>query len=103
MASGERPPEPKHNLFTRTFVRYVALHSSLMWPQGVRTLPEVDQEFGGTRPVDWTSDHVALLGMLDKFSPREGLPHPLFGPLTAHEWSVWGFRHVDHHLRQFGA
>jgi hypothetical protein len=103
MASGERPPKPIDNVFTRTIVRWVALHSSLAWPQGVRTLPEADQEIGGTKPVDWVTDHSGLLVMLDTFTPREGFPHPIFGPLTGNEWSVWGFRHVDHHLRQFGA
>jgi hypothetical protein len=27
--------------------------------------------------------------------------HPSLGPLTRDEWMVWGFRHTDHHLRQF--
>jgi len=30
-------------------------------------------------------------------------PHPMFGTLTRQEWLTWTFRHVDHHLRQFGA
>lgn len=102
MASGERPPQPAHNAFTRTVGRWVALHSSLAWPQGVRTFPETDQEIGGTRPVDWVKDHTDLLLRIDTFAAKDGLPHPLFGTLSAFEWSVWSFRHVDHHLRQFG-
>ena len=27
--------------------------------------------------------------------------HPFFGPLTKDEWLIWGYRHTDHHLRQF--
>jgi hypothetical protein len=103
MATGERPPKSIDNIFTRTFVRYVALHSPLKWPQGVRTLPEVDQEIGGTKPSDWIIDHTELLRQMDTFTPKEGSPHPIFGPLSTSEWNVWGFRHVDHHLRQFGA
>jgi hypothetical protein len=30
-------------------------------------------------------------------------PHPFFGPLTPHEWSRGMYKHLDHHLRQFGA
>jgi Protein of unknown function (DUF1569) len=30
-------------------------------------------------------------------------PHPFFGPLTPHEWSTGMYKHLDHHLRQFGA
>jgi len=27
--------------------------------------------------------------------------HPFFGALTPDEWMIWGYRHTDHHLRQF--
>lgn len=30
-------------------------------------------------------------------------PHPFFGKLTAQEWSRGMYKHLDHHLRQFGA
>ncbi len=29
--------------------------------------------------------------------------HPFFGPLTGDEWGRLMFKHLDHHLRQFGA
>jgi hypothetical protein len=29
-------------------------------------------------------------------------PHPFFGPLTPLEWSTGMYKHVDHHLKQFG-
>ncbi len=30
-------------------------------------------------------------------------PHFFFGPLTPVEWAALMYRHLDHHLRQFGA
>ena len=30
-------------------------------------------------------------------------PHPFFGPLSPQEWSRGMYKHLDHHLRQFGA
>jgi transposase InsO family protein len=30
-------------------------------------------------------------------------PHPFFGNLTPQEWSRGMYKHLDHHLRQFGA
>ncbi|HET6765080.1 MAG TPA: DUF1569 domain-containing protein [Longimicrobiaceae bacterium] len=30
-------------------------------------------------------------------------PHPFFGKLTPDEWGVLMYKHLDHHLRQFGA
>lgn len=29
-------------------------------------------------------------------------PHPFFGSLTPHAWSRGMYKHLDHHLRQFG-
>jgi hypothetical protein len=30
-------------------------------------------------------------------------PHPFFGSLTPEQWSRGMYKHLDHHLRQFGA
>ena len=29
-------------------------------------------------------------------------PHSFFGRLTPDEWSMWMYKHIDHHLKQFG-
>ena len=28
--------------------------------------------------------------------------HPFFGPMTEEEWDTLQWKHLDHHLRQFG-
>jgi len=91
--------------FSRTFVRWIALHSGLPWPHGVKTRPEVDQEIGGTKPVEFGRDRHQLEGLIEQFAARSGndlQPHPMFGRMTTTEWQHWGWRHTDHHLRQFG-
>ena len=91
--------------FSRTFVRWIALHSGLPWPHGVKTRPEVDQEIGGTRPVEFTRDRRELEMLIEQFAARTAdaiQPHPMFGRLSTREWQHWGWRHTDHHLRQFG-
>jgi hypothetical protein len=30
-------------------------------------------------------------------------PHAFFGSLTPDEWAILMYKHLDHHLRQFGA
>ena len=32
----------------------------------------------------------------------DGRVHPFFGRLTGAEWGISQFKHLDHHLRQFG-
>ncbi len=38
------------------------------------------------------------LGQAGKLPPT----HPFFGKLTSSEWDVLQYKHLDHHLRQFG-
>lgn len=102
VSSGERNPKAIDTIVSRSIVRWVALHTSLPWPKDVKTIPEVDQEQSGTPPARWEQDLAELCRRVDAFTPLAGHPHPMFGPLTVNEWNVWGFRHADHHLRQFG-
>jgi hypothetical protein len=59
-AFGEKEVSPATSLFQRTVVRWIALNSPLPWPHGIKTRPEVDQEVGGTRPVEFGQDVEAL-------------------------------------------
>jgi hypothetical protein len=77
------------------------------WPAGIPTSPEIDQEGGGTRPVDFTADVGQVEALLELVTaPTRSLgrqPHPTFGAMSEAAWLRWGYVHTDHHLRQFGA
>ena len=94
------------NLFNRTVIKWIALQAPLTWPKGVKTRPEVDQQIGGTKPVEFERDMKELEKMVDRFSRKERdfewQAHPIFGIMTEEEWLRWGYLHMDHHLRQFG-
>lgn len=52
-------------------------------------------------------ERVRLCSLIDKFatggtSVCTTHPHPFFGHLTPAEWAVLMYKHLDHHLRQFG-
>ena len=89
------------------FVKWVAFDVPLPWPKGSPTRPEVDSEKSGTPPAEFAADRRELLEVMERFThtPRdfEWQPHPFFGPMTDREWMRWGYLHMDHHLRQFGA
>jgi len=93
--------------FHRTVVKWIALYAPLPWPSGIMTRPEIEQGVGGTCPGDFAADVDDLARLIDTFV-RDALeapcpPHPIFGPLSEKAWLRWGYLHVDHHLRQFGA
>jgi hypothetical protein len=96
----------KSNLLTRSLVRWIALYAPLKWPHGVPTMPENDQEQGGTPPADFRRDVDALALMIERVTAAERDfrwgRHPLFAEMSECDWMRWGYLHVDHHLRQFG-
>lgn len=101
---GDIQASPADTWLSRTVVKWIALHTSLPWPQGVPTRPEVDPKREGTKPVEFDRDRQRVVDLLRRFvrpDTRYGR-HPGFGAMTRDEWLRWGYGHVDHHLRQFG-
>ena len=53
---------------------------------------------------DFEKEKIVLLNMINSFSKENivGEQHPVFGKLTKENWSKATWKHLDHHLRQFG-
>jgi hypothetical protein len=108
MATGEKPVSPATGLVQRTIVKWIALYVPLRWPSGtLETRPEIDQEVGGTCPVDFTADVAQLEALVEIIAtPKRSIgwpSHPIFGRMSEADWLRWAYLHMDHHLRQFGA
>jgi hypothetical protein len=103
VGAGARYASSATSFLQRTVVKWIALRAPVPWPHGVPTRPEIEQGNGGTPPSDWELDRARLLRWIGEFPdcPTFGT-HPIFGEMSRREWPVWGYRHVDHHLRQFG-
>lgn len=59
-------------------------------------------------PQSFKEEKAILLALLQQFFNREkafyeGRMHPMFGRLTSHQWGTLAYKHLHHHLRQFGA
>jgi hypothetical protein len=57
--------------------------------------------------LDLAQGRERLCGLIDRFTAGgpgvcTNHPHSFFGRLTPDEWSAWMYKHLDHHLRQFG-
>ena len=104
---GQKEMSPMPGMIGRGVVKWIALYAPLPWAHGFKTRPEMDQEIGGTRPTDFATDVQELRRLLEQFTgePREFAwrPHPIFMEMTDGEWMRWGYLHMDHHFRQFGA
>ena len=101
---GEKYASPISNFVSTTVVKWIALRTPIQWPHGLPTRPEIEQGRGGTPPADWAGDCSELQSLIDSFAERTAFGvHPAFGKMSRTDWLIWGYRHVDHHFRQFGA
>jgi hypothetical protein len=103
VGAGAKYASPASNPLQRTVVKWVALRTSFPWPKGVPTRPEIDQTVGGTPPSDWERDCAELGRWINEFADCKKFgTHPIFGEMDRRDWLAWGYKHVDHHFRQFG-
>lgn len=73
------------------------------WKPGMPTAPE----FKITDAREFAKEKAALRTLVERFgkggpAALTKKPHPFFGPMTPGEWQTLQWRHLDHHLRQFG-
>lgn len=102
MAIGDIPVASKNLPLRFTPIKQLIIYC-LPFPKGAPTAPELVSRL----PADWPSECATLLTLIDRFADRSrsapGWPdHPAFGKLTGNSWGVLAYRHIDHHLRQFG-
>lgn len=71
--------------------------------RGLPTAPE----FKVAGPRELEKERAALLALVERFGwgGPDGVtkePHPFFGKLSPEDWNTLQWKHLDHHLRQFG-
>lgn len=104
-AVGDRVPLPAP-FFLRAIGRFVkpfALGNETPMKKNVPTAREL--VIPDDRDID--AERARLIVLIDRFAAAGSAGctkcgHPFFGKLTAEEWAVLTYKHLDHHLRQFG-
>lgn len=99
MATGELQV-PARTLPLQFLLRPLFIHV-LPFPKSAPTAPLLLAR----EPASWTSDVDMLRTAIEAVrEPAAGaaLPdHPAFGKMSAHDWGVLRYKHIDHHFRQF--
>lgn len=104
MAAGRK--SPPRSLIGRVFGR-LAKSSVLNAEQIRRNMPS-DKSLIVSEQRDFAVERQRLKVCMDRFTaggPQECTKHPhsFFGPMTPLEWATLAYKHLDHHIRQFGA
>ena len=105
---GERTAATASVPFPRPALKWLAIWAPFPWPKGFQTMPELDQQAGGTPPAEFEKDTQDLRALIDRFVAEHKdfswpARHPHFGSMSEKEWMRLAYLHADHHLRQFGA
>jgi len=76
------------------------LYNDKPYKKGTPTDPSYVQ----SEQKEFEKEKNELLAIVDAFTEDSitKLPHPVFGKLTIEQWGKANWKHLDHHLTQFG-
>ena len=101
MASGDLKTAARSGVLRYPPMKQLAIYW-LPFPKGVQTSPELL----GRKPWEWTIERASVRQQVQSFATQVSKvawpEHPVFGKMSGRAWSVFAYRHMDHHLRQFG-
>ena len=97
---------PKPNVFTRFLLRLL-VKNAVVGPKPYKKNGHTAPAFLMTGAKDFEAEKARLINYLHKTQQLgaayfEGKESDSFGPLTQQEWSTMFYKHLDHHLTQFG-
>ena len=103
LALGVIPPGKSiESSFSFPPVRWLALYI-IKWPKGSPTAPEMNVKKGQMKTVGFATEKELLLERLSEIEQCKRMnAHPLFGNMDRKQWGRVIWKHIDHHLRQFG-
>ena len=105
VAMGEKAAKPLRGALALPGIAH-AIVWFLPWPRAAPTAPEFLPGAGMTTPKEFKEDKRVLVDVLCRFSEtpkgKALSPNPVFGRLSRRAWGRLMWRHLDHHLRQFG-
>lgn len=102
-STGAFTAKNKINLFNKTLYRWFVLN--MPWPKGrAQAHPEFRIVELGIIPQDLEKEKQLLIEAIHQFCQFQGplFPHPMFGNFSHKTWGKLHFKHLDHHLKQFG-
>lgn len=73
------------------------------WPKGLPTPSKMEMMKNNVPFGEFEAEKSHLIELLGEVQEKPNLkPHPFFGPLTKKDWGRLIWKHLDHHLKQFG-
>ena len=92
----------KGNFVFRLFAPFIK--KQLYSPKPFRRNLPTDKTFKIADQRDFEKEKSQVIALINCFSPEtiKNDVHPLFGKMTLQQWSNSNWKHLEHHLQQFG-
>ena len=79
-----------------------SLYNDKPWKHDMTTA----KEYKVVEPKQFNSEKATLVSLVEEFYSKKEQSnwpsHPYFGDFTKDQWGKMQYKHLDHHLRQFG-
>jgi hypothetical protein len=102
LSLGEIETRPRRSVFRHWPLKHLFIY----WVPFPRSAPAPREIVTRGKHPQWDANLAALHHSIDRLVTRnrhDPWPdHPVFGQLSPRAWGALGWRHMDHHLRQFG-
>jgi hypothetical protein len=93
----------KKQFIPLAFLFKKSLYNDKPWRQNLPTA----KTFKISESKDFATEQEALETLVDEFHTKKNQtqwdPHPIFGKFTPQQCGQMQYKHLDHHLKQFGA
>ncbi|GAA4742913.1 DUF1569 domain-containing protein [Flavisolibacter ginsenosidimutans] len=98
------PPVKKGTSLRQYIGRWLFLYLVPGFPKNART-PKRNDTKGQIDASAFEEQKQKFIALIQRFPHHQQsieLPHPYFGDLNTKQWGFAGYKHANHHLRQFG-
>ena len=102
-----RNTKPVTPVFLRPLMKWMLLNKKPFSKNAPTVKPYLQSpKGGGTKPTDFQIDRTELIELITKFSKLDDTfplgTHAALGQLSKQQAGLFMWKHLDHHLRQFG-
>lgn len=99
------PPSSRGDSFKQNLMRIIFLHLPFSIPKNIQA-PKPLRKKADSIPTEsldaCKAEYLESIKTFKTYQFPKKMYHPVFGNLSAKEWGVATWIHLDHHLRQFG-
>ncbi|WP_291869178.1 DUF1569 domain-containing protein [Maribacter sp.] len=101
IAIKNKESKKRGNFFIRLFIKK-SMYNDKAWRKSLPTAPALKTKEEKEMEVEAEKLKLLITEFHALNKRKKWYPHPIFGVLTHEQWGKMQYKHLDHHLKQFG-